>query len=160
MASLLLPREERIALSAFEAIFPSYEGSPLGIGAPDVDMRAYLLDVVATYPPRLRMGLRALFWLLDVSAYLTAGRSFVRLPLDMRERLLMRFYNSRIYYLRYVALMLKAVAALGFFGFPEVRERIGYVKSRNVSPVSVVSLFGNEDKDPSDDGVASGESID
>jgi hypothetical protein len=137
MASLLLPREERIALAAFEAMFPNYEGSPLAIGAQDVDMRAFLLDVMATYPPRLRTGLRALFWLLDASALLVNGRSFSRLPPDIRERLLLRYYNSRIYYLRYVALMLKAVAALGFFGFPEVRERIGYLKNRNVSPVEV-----------------------
>lgn len=137
MASLLLPREERIALSAFEAIFPNYEGSSLGIGAADVEMRAFLLDVMATYPPRLRTGLRALFWLLDAAALVAKGRSFARLPPDLREQLLLRFYNSRIYYLRSIALMLKAVAALGFLGFPEVRERIGYVKHRNVSPVEI-----------------------
>ena len=135
MSSLLLPHEEQVALAAFEAIFPSFEGSPLGIGAADVDMRAFLLDVLAAYPPRLRYGLRALFWLLDVSAVLTTGWSFPRLPVEMRERLLLRFYNSRVYYLRYIALMLKAVASLGFLGFPEVRQRIGYVKNRNVSPI-------------------------
>lgn len=138
MASLLFPREERIALAAFEALFPNFDGSSLGIGAADVDMRAYLLDVMATYPPRLRTGLRALFWLLDGGAFLFYGRPFAHLPTDLRERLLLRFYNSRIYYMRYIALMLKAVAALGFFGFPEVRERIGYVKNRNVAPIGVI----------------------
>ncbi len=139
MASLLFPREERIALSAFDAMFPHFEGSPLGIGARDVDMRAYLLDVMAAYPPRLRTGLRGLFWFLEGASYLAHGRSFLQLPRDLRERLLLRLYESRIYYLRYLVLMLKAVAALGFFGFPEVREKVGYSKPRNLSPVALVS---------------------
>lgn len=136
---LLSPREERIALAAFEAIFPSGASQRLDIGSADVDMRAYLLDVVAVYPPRLRRGLRALFWLLEATALVLHGKSFSSLSLDTRERLLLRLYTSRIYWLRYVALMLKTVAALGYFGFPEVRERLGYIKSRNFPPVGVVS---------------------
>ncbi len=160
MASLLLPREERIALSAFDAMFPSFEGSPLGIGARDVDMRAYLLDVMAAYPSRLRTGLRALFWVLEAASFLAYGRSFLAVPRDLRERLLLRFYESRIYYLRYFALMLKAVAALGFFGFPEVRERVGYLKPRNLSPVAVVAGAdaGGGRRGPSDEAPTAQES--
>jgi hypothetical protein len=135
VARLLLPREEKTALAAFDSLFPSGVTDRLELGAADVDMRAFLLDVLAAYPPRLRNGLRALFWILEVTALIRFGRSFGQLPRDVREGVIGGFYNSRIYWLRYIALMLKTIGALGYFGFPEVRERIGYIKPRNLAPV-------------------------
>lgn len=126
-------REHKIASAVFDAILPPVDELP--VSASDVDMRAFIDDVIATYPPTLAFGIKALLHLVNISAIFTTGWQFTALSREARERHFEKWYKSRIYLLRQAAVTIKTLSTLGFLGFPEVQREIGFVKNRAVPPV-------------------------
>lgn len=126
-------REHKIAAAIFDAILPPVEG--LTYSARDVDMAAFIEDVIATYPPTLAYGIKALFNLVNISAIFRTGWQFTALSREARERHFERWYGSRFYLLRQAAITIKTLTTLGFLGFPEVQREIGFIKNRAVPPV-------------------------
>lgn len=136
----LSPLERRIAHAIFAAVFPSGRYGDLTLGASDVDMDTFIDDVIATYPPDMSIGIKALLHLIDWGAYLTTASSITALPRDEAAKVFNRFYESRIYLLRQAATTLKTLGALGYLGFPEVQAQLGYVKKRAVPPAEPVKF--------------------
>lgn len=129
----LSQREHKIADAVFDAILPPVD--EMSLSASDVDMRSFIDDVIATYPPTLAIGIKALLHLINISAIFSTGWQFTALSRDAREKRFEKWYTSRIYLLRQAAVTIKTLSTLGFLGFPEVQREIGFVKNRAVPPV-------------------------
>lgn len=128
--------EKRWALSVFEAIYPSgTEQFP--IGAKEVPMARFIEDFFKHTSFQSRWGLRLALIVFQILPFLFIKRFhlFHRLSSTEKQEYLERWYHHRFYLFRQVALLFKMVASLGFCGFPEVQDAIGYVKPNREPPV-------------------------
>jgi hypothetical protein len=135
-------RERRVALAIFDAIFPSGANDRVPMGASDVDMEGFLEDLEASYPPAVQLGVRGLLWLIELTAWARTGWSYADLPRDVREKIFASWYRSRFYLFRQAAVSIKAIAGLGYCGFPEVQESFGYHKPRAAAPLGPLGSGG------------------
>jgi hypothetical protein len=120
--------ERRWLLAAFEAVLPSGAHDRLVLGAAEVDMDAFLVDLGARAPGRFLLGLRAAAWLIVLATPLALRRPcrFVAQPVAARERVLRWFAARRSYLLRELPMLVKMVACLGYADRPEVQRLVGY----------------------------------
>ncbi len=102
--------ERRWLLAAFEAVLPSGAHDRLVLGAAEVDMDAFLVDLGARAPGR----------------FLRRPCRFVAQPVAARERVLRWFAARRSYLLRELPMLVKMVACLGYADRPEVQRLVGY----------------------------------
>lgn len=113
------------AHTALTTIFPS-DVHPRVRGADVIDCGAALEAVCRSVPARVALGLRLAVWLLAFSPLLLMVR-FTTLPhldAEAREKVVLRLLSSKIYFVRQLALLLKAFGALMFVAAPGVREGI------------------------------------
>ncbi len=114
--------ERRWARTAIETMFPSG-----GIrGADVIDSGEGLERICQTVPARVALGLRVAVWLVTISPLLVAlrFRTLASLAADEREKIVLKLLSHRSYFLRQLALLLKAFGALMFVAAPGVRESI------------------------------------
>lgn len=105
-------------------MFPS-SADPRVPGADSIDAGASLDDVCRTVPPRVALGLRVALWLLVLAPLaLFKFRTLPGLDPQAREAVVLTLLSSRVYFVRQLALLLKAFGALMFVAAPGVREKI------------------------------------
>ena len=116
--------ERSWARVVFGTMFPS-NVHPSVPGADSVDAGESLDQVCRTVPKRVALGLRVALLLLVLAPL--AFFKFRTLPgLDpaARESIVLALLSSRFYFVRQLALLLKAFGALMFVAAPGVREKI------------------------------------
>ncbi|MBV9950255.1 MAG: hypothetical protein JOZ69_25665 [Myxococcales bacterium] len=117
--------ELRWAGATLEAIFPgSRESGLAGIRAMDLD--GFLREFTTHLPLRAALGLRLAIWLVALAPLFVLGRAtlFARLAAAERERLLEALLASRVYAIRSLVLLLKAVGALLYLADRGVRSHL------------------------------------
>jgi len=129
--------EIRWALATFDAVFPPAPDVGAPVGARDVDMRAYYVDMIESAPGYVAAGYRAIVALVYWLPVFFTGRptTLAGLPPDACEAYLDRWYHSRFYALRQGVTLVKMLAATGYMGFPEVQRQFGVDYPDGVPPV-------------------------
>ena len=128
--------ERRWIVSVVHAIYPSgVTGFPLG--AKEFPMDHFVEDFFKYTSLQARWGLRFAFLLFQILPFLFIGRLrfFHRLDPKDQQRYLECWHTHRFHVIRGVTVLFKLVASLGFCGFPEVQERIGYDKPNRQPPI-------------------------
>jgi len=115
--------EKRWARVALETMFPSQENVR---GADAMDSGEALEGICQTVPARVALGLRAAVWLVALAPLLVAFRlrTLASTASGEREKLVLAMLSHRAYFVRQLALLLKAFGALMFVAAPGVRESI------------------------------------
>ncbi len=117
--------ERRWAEAALSAIFP---GSPeLGFrGIASMNVTGHLAHVMDRLPLQAAAGVRLAIWVVALAPLFVVGRFTVlaRLSPGDRERVLVRLGASRVYALRSLVVLLKAIGALLYAGDAGVRARM------------------------------------
>jgi len=110
-----------------EALLPP--GGPEGLpGAFEAGFEAFEKGFAADAPLPMRLGWRAALLAAYWISPLLIGRlpPLVRLSPEEREDALCAMGKSRVYLIRQVSLLLKAVTSFGYGGTKEVRRAVGY----------------------------------
>jgi len=117
--------ERRWAHTALVTIFPSGI-HPRVRGADVIDGGAALERVCQEVPARVAVGLRVAVWLFAFAPLLVLRRLRTLPSLDAgeRERAVLGLLSNRVYFVRQLALLLKAFGALIFVAAAGVRESI------------------------------------
>ena len=120
---MLSPRERCV----LDTLLPSGAHPDLKLGIFDAGFEAFHEDFERTALPSMRWGFRAaLFVAAWVSPLLIARLPpITRLERPERERALDALAGSRVYLLRQILLLLKAVVCFGYGGNREVRAALG-----------------------------------
>jgi hypothetical protein len=117
--------ERRWAQTALVTIFPSGV-HPRVQGADVIDGGQALEGVCQRVPARVALGLRAAVWIFALSPLLVLRRFRTLSSLDpaKREQVVLELLSYRVYFVRQLALLLKAFGALLFIAARGVREGI------------------------------------
>jgi hypothetical protein len=115
--------ELRWARAAFECIFPSNACRELPIGIALLDIEGFLADVRTRAPAEAALGLRIAIWIVGLAPIFVLGRlaTIASLAVDDRERVLRALLANRIYAIRQLVVLLKAIGALLYAGAEPVR---------------------------------------
>lgn len=111
------------AAAEMGAIFPGGDGVA-GIEA--MDLRGYLVEVVARVPWKAALGLRLAIWVVALAPPFVLRRfaTIAGLATADRERVVARLIASPSYGLRSLVLILKTIGALLYAGDDAVRARM------------------------------------
>ena len=116
--------ERNWARVVFGTMFPS-NVDPRIPGADALDAGEKFDDVCRTVPGRVALGLRVALWLLVLAPLaFFKFRTLGGLDPASRESIVLALLSSRVYFVRQLALLLKAFGALMFVSAPGVREKI------------------------------------
>jgi hypothetical protein len=109
--------ERRWAHAALDAMFPRNAHPKLPLGAADLDVDGYLDDLAEAWPLFAFLGLRAAFALISFAriVVLRTFRSYHRLTLEQRVRVLDAMYASSNYIVRGAVVLVKATGGI-FYG--------------------------------------------
>ena len=119
--------ERRWLCNIFATILPSGAEPRLPLGANDVDMGAYVDDLMHSAPRHFALGLRVCAWLVQVMPAFVLGRlsSFAGLSVTQQTEMFERMCGSNIYVIRELPMLFKTAACLGYCGLPHVQEQLG-----------------------------------
>jgi hypothetical protein len=112
------------------AIIP--RGGAYGPGAADFDLLPRAEAYVTAFNPLVRMGFPILLRYVEYGALIRTGKRLTRLSDDEATAYLDTFEESRLYYRRTIALMLKMVTMLAFYDIDENAALIGYTHRGHV----------------------------
>ena len=114
--------------AALEALLPSGADPNLPLGLFDAGFDAFYAEFQADAATGLRVGFTAALWAAIWLTPLLIGKvpPISRLEPEDRERALEALLSSRIYSLRQLGLVLKAVTSFAYGADPRVRDAIGY----------------------------------
>ena len=88
-----------------------------------------ILEEMVRYTPFITaFGLRAAIWLIEIFGPAIASgrlRRFSKLDPSSREKVLNNMYQSKIYLIRQLVLLIKMTACFGWGAHPEVRKALG-----------------------------------
>ena len=116
--------ERKWARVVFGTMFPSGVHASVP-GADSVDAGESLEQVCRAVPARVALGLRvALLLLVLAPLAFFKFRTLPGLDPQAREAVVLTLLSSRVYFVRQLALLLKAFGALMFVAAPGVREKI------------------------------------
>ena len=117
--------ERRWAQTALVTIFPS-GAHPRVPGADVIDGGEALEGVCQRVPARVALGLRVAVWIFAISPLLVLRRFRTLSSLDprAREEAVLGLLSYRVYFVRQLALLLKAFGALLYISARGVREKI------------------------------------
>jgi hypothetical protein len=121
---LFTGKKGAILAAIMNAIIP--RGGAYGPGAADFDLLPRAEAYVAAFNPLVRMGFPFLLLYVEYGALFRAGKRFTRMSDDEATGYLEGFEESRLYYRRTIALMLKMVTMLAFYDIDENAALIGY----------------------------------
>jgi hypothetical protein len=118
--------ERRAAHAAYETIFPGPDRGSLPLGAADMDLDAFLDDIMANIPLEPMIGLRLAFLILAFAPLFVLGRfaTLMSLEVEDREHVIQRVYDSPYYLIRSTVVGLKAIGALFYCGDRRIRPLI------------------------------------
>lgn len=140
--------------AAADAIFPA--GGAVPPSGRDAQIPAYVDAYVASVPPRTRLLMRLLFFLVEhVTFFLPApgrgGRArFSSLTPEQRVAILNAWGRSRFSARRLVFTSLRAILTLGYFAHPAVLRHLSLAPLDVVSPVVEADLlYPRVGRDPS-----------
>jgi hypothetical protein len=114
--------------AALEALLASDADTTLSLGLFDTGFDEFYADFRATAAPAMKIGFRAALWAAVWLAPLLIGElpPISRLDPAARVRALEALFSSRIYALRQLGLVLKAVTCFCYGAHPRVRVAVGY----------------------------------
>lgn len=114
--------------AALEALAPAGADEALLIGLFEAGFEGFLERFRAEAAPQVRLGFEAALWTAVWVAPLLIGRlpPISRLSPEARERALEAMFASRLYTLRQLGLLLKAVASFAYGADPRVRDVLGF----------------------------------
>ncbi|MBI4348240.1 MAG: hypothetical protein HY553_15470 [Elusimicrobia bacterium] len=114
--------------AALEALLPADPAMPVGLF--DAGFSEFYARFRAEASPGMRVGFSAALWAAVWVAPLLIGSlpPISRLAPDDRERAMEALVSSRVYALRQLGLVLKAVASFCYGADPRVRDAIGFPK--------------------------------
>jgi len=116
----------RIIESLFEVIIPPGGEIPLSVN--ETNAHLFLAKYLADMESGARFGIKALLIVFDILPFIFIFRftRFVNLSNEDKERYLMKWNNSRIYYLRMVVVLFKTLMGMGFYNDQKVLNAIGF----------------------------------
>lgn len=114
--------------AALSALLPSGADPTLPVGLFDAGFEEFYARFRAEAQPSMRVGFSAALWAAIWLAPLLIGRvpPISRLDPEDREKALEAMLGSRVYALRQLGLVLKAVASFAYGVDPRVRAAIGF----------------------------------
>lgn len=114
--------------AALEALAPAGGDEAVPVGLFEAGFDEFLKRFRAEAVPQLRLGFEAALWAAVWIAPLLIGRvpPISRLAPEARERALEAMFASRLYSLRQLGLLLKAVASFAYGADPRVRDAVGF----------------------------------
>ena len=114
--------ESRWARGAFGAIFPANEAMKIGIC--DLDVETFISEVRSATSFKSALGIRAAIWIVAFAPLFVLGkfRTIVGIDPASRERVVRSLLGSRIFFVRQLTMLLKAIGALLYAGAPAVRN--------------------------------------
>lgn len=122
-------REYRIVCDLADTVFPP--GNALGITGREARVPEYIDRMLAGMRADKATEVHAMFLLFEhgTLAFGMRSRRFTELAPRQRERYLRRWERARVYSRRMLAAGLKALLGLAYFAHPDVRERLGVVRT-------------------------------
>lgn len=120
----LLPIERRWMHAVLDAMFPRGASPELPMGVLDLDVDAFLDDMVASQTWMGAAGLRASFAFVACSPMVTMGtpRTLDKIAPERREVALGKLYKSRFYLVRQFVMLTKATGAMLYCAAPQARD--------------------------------------
>lgn len=117
------------ARAVLDALLPS--GGPLGPGLLEAGFEEFYEDFERNAVPSLRRGFKAALWAALWISPLLIRRlpPLTRLEPEAREQALEAMGRSRLYLLRQMLLLLKAVSCFCYGADSRVREALGFPKA-------------------------------
>jgi len=137
------PGEVAVVTSAGEAIFPP--GGRLPQAGSDADLTGYLDRYLGASPPRLRMLMRGLLFLVEHSTFFLwapgrAGwRRFSSLDLDQRMAVIEGWARSRVFARRLVFTSLRSLLTLAFLAHPPI------LRALRLAPLDIPPVVSEAD---------------
>ncbi|MBX3129560.1 MAG: hypothetical protein KF718_22770 [Polyangiaceae bacterium] len=131
MRQLLFTRgERRRVITLCSATLPA----GAWVERPERVLGAFLQDLIATAPLSTLLGVKVFGWLLWLCPLVVLGRprSFGGLAASERQLLLDALAAHRIYVVREMPLLFKALASFALLGLPESQARFG-VEPRDIT---------------------------
>lgn len=113
--------EQRWRQVLLSAVLPA---GPRHRAAGDLDLLEFWHVFGRTAPPDLRLAWRASVWLLTLLPLLWLRPPMPALSPEQRQRFLVQWADSPVYWLRQVVVLLKTVAAWGALQDPETRAAL------------------------------------
>jgi hypothetical protein len=116
--------ERRWARAAFGAIYPSHSCEAIEVGICDLDVEAFLGDLLRRIPLMAVLGLRVGIWIVALAPILVLKRFVTILGLTPGEQqaLVIALLSSSSYAIRQLVVALKATGGLLFGGDFAVRS--------------------------------------
>ena len=108
MATVILPRNERIQIDAYDAIVN------------------YVDNYIVYLPPLFKLGFPIGVWLFEIGAVLLTGRPFTWLTPAAQERYIAGWARSPLWWRRDLLKGIKSLMVMGFYEIPEVHRLINY----------------------------------
>lgn len=121
--------------AASDAMFPP--GGPIPESGIDAGVPAYVERYVAAVPPRVRLLMRLLFFLVEHASL----PRFSKLPHERRVAALEGWRTSRFFLRRLVFTSLRAILTMGYFADPGVLRRAGLAPFEIPTPVCEADLL-------------------
>jgi hypothetical protein len=114
--------ESRWARGAFGAIFPA--NGAMKIGICDLDVETFISEVRSATSFKSALGIRAAIWIVAFAPLFVLGkfRTIVGIDPASRELVMGSLLGSRIFFVRQLTMLLKAIGALLYAGAPAVRK--------------------------------------
>ena len=124
--------ETQWAVRALDAMAPPLDGAPR---PSEIGADRFVEEFIRGQGFGLGLGLRFVLLLFHLGPLFVVGRPrlFHNLREAPRDRYLDRWYMSRIYTIRQLAIALKSLLCIHWAGHPAVQRRLGYVKA-NAEP--------------------------
>ena len=137
--SQLTKTERTWCITAFDTIYP---GVDEGTAMPRAEVDQYVRDVCTTVPFKAFLGLRIATWLVALAPLFVLGRlATIRgLARAEREKLVARLASSRIYTIRQLVMILKAVGGMLYAARPAARARIMKPRGLTTPAAPLVAL--------------------
>lgn len=120
----------------FAAVLPSGASQRVPDGADTLPMASYADELARVAPTRVAVGFRAATWGIVLFGALLAGRRtlFLSHPPAERARILDRLSRHRVYVVRELPTLMKVLATMGYFGAPDVQQRLGITQLDDLPP--------------------------
>lgn len=142
---VLSRREVALLSAAAEAVFPP--GGVIPVSGAEAGIPAYTDRWVALLPIRVRLLMRALFFLVEHGTLFFPApgprgfRRFSSLSREQAARVLEGWRTSRLFPRRLVFASLRAIVAMGFFAHPPVLRQLGLAPRAIPTPVCEADLL-------------------
>lgn len=141
----LAPREAATVAAASQALFPP--GGPIPESGTDAGVPRFIDRYVGAVPPRVRLLMRALFFLVEHATLVLPGpgprgwRRFSALDAPQREAVLEGWRTSRLFPRRLVFTSLRAMLTMAYFADPAVLRRLDLAPRALRTPVREADLL-------------------